>query len=44
MKKEGKLQVKNSIYAQVFNLDWVEQQLKLLRPYSQTFQAWIDSK
>ena len=44
IKKEGKLQVKNSIYAQVFNLDWIEEQLQLLRPYSQTFQAWIDSK
>ncbi|MDF5710784.1 MAG: AAA-like domain-containing protein [Nostoc sp. S4] len=36
----GFLQVKNQIYANVFNLDWIEQQLTLLRPYSQTYNAW----
>ena len=44
IKKENKLKVKNSIYAEVFNLQWVETQLRLLRPYSQAFQAWIDSE
>ena len=43
IKKEGKLQVKNRIYAEVFERAWVEKKLSLLRPYSQTFQAWIDS-
>ena len=43
VKKGGTLHVKNGIYAQVFNLEWVERQLQLLRPYSQAFQAWIDS-
>ena len=39
----GFLQVKNKIYTHVFNLDWVEQQLASLRPYAQTFDAWLAS-
>jgi WD40 repeat protein len=41
VKYEGNLRVKNRIYAEVFNLEWVSQQLESLRPYSQTFTAWI---
>ncbi|MGE5659488.1 MAG: AAA-like domain-containing protein [Actinomycetota bacterium] len=37
------LQVKNPIYQEVFNLEWVEKQLKKLRPYSQVFDAWLAS-
>ena len=44
IKQEEKLRVKNRIYAEVFSLEWVERQLQLLRPYSQAFQAWIESK
>ena len=44
IKKEGLLKVKNRIYAEVFNLEWVEKQLGKFRPYSQAFDAWIDSK
>ena len=43
MRNSGFLQVKNPIYANVFNLNWVEQQLASLRPYSQTFNAWLAS-
>ncbi|MEM8722698.1 MAG: AAA-like domain-containing protein [Cyanobacteria bacterium P01_G01_bin.39] len=43
MSNAGWLQVKNLIYVQVFNLDWVEQQLASLRPYAQTFNAWLAS-
>ena len=43
-KKAGLLKVKNRIYAEVFNLKWVEKQLGKLRPYSQAFNAWIASK
>ena len=43
-KKAGLLKVKNRIYAEVFNLEWVEKQLEQLRPYSQAFNAWIASK
>jgi len=44
VKHSGVLQVKNRIYRQVFNREWVEKQLRALRPYSQTFEAWVASK
>lgn len=44
IKQHGLLRVKNQIYQEVFNLEWVEKQLSSLRPYSQTFNAWIASK
>ena len=31
-KKAGLLKIKNRIYAEVFNLEWVEKQLGKLRP------------
>ena len=43
-KKQGFLRVKNSIYEEVFNIEWVEKQLAYLRPYSQALNAWIASK
>ncbi|MEB3280455.1 MAG: AAA-like domain-containing protein [Lyngbya sp.] len=42
-KQEGILRVKNPIYQQIFNSDWVGQQLANLRPYSQAINAWIVS-
>jgi WD40 repeat protein len=36
----GKLKVYNRIYAEVFNLEWVEKELAKLRPYSEAFNAW----
>ncbi|MCL1474768.1 AAA-like domain-containing protein [Argonema antarcticum] len=44
VKERGLLNVKNQIYKQVFNLEWVEKQLISRRPYSQIFDAWITSK
>ncbi|MEG4228270.1 AAA-like domain-containing protein [Microcoleus sp. N9_B2] len=44
VKKQGFLKVRNPIYQEVFNLEWVEKQLEQLRPYSQAFNAWIASK
>ncbi|CBN57304.1 MULTISPECIES: AAA-like domain-containing protein [Kamptonema] len=44
VKNNGYLQVRNRIYAEVFNLEWVDKQLGKLRPYSQTFDAWIASQ
>ncbi len=41
--RHDRLQVKNRIYRQVFNLDWVIQQLANLRPYGRSLQAWTDS-
>ncbi|MBE9142835.1 AAA-like domain-containing protein [Planktothrix mougeotii] len=43
IKYQGYLKVRNPIYQEVFNLEWVQQQLAKLRPYSQTFDAWIAS-
>ncbi|HEY9849796.1 MAG TPA: AAA-like domain-containing protein [Leptolyngbyaceae cyanobacterium] len=43
VKHQGYLQVKNQIYASVFNQSWVASELGQLRPYSQTFDAWIAS-
>jgi WD40 repeat protein len=44
VRHSGILKVKNRIYQQVFNLQWVEKRLAALRPYSQVFDAWIASK
>lgn len=44
VKNKGFIKVKNRIYQEVFNLQWVEKQLNQLRPYSQTFDVWVASK
>lgn len=43
VQNKGYLQVKCPIYQEIFNLNWVEQQLANLHPYCQTFDAWIAS-
>jgi len=43
IKEQGYLKIKNAIYREIFNLKWVETQLANLRPYAQTFQAWLVS-
>jgi hypothetical protein len=43
-KHNGYLKIKNPIYRNVFNAQWVLRQLDNLRPYSQTFNAWIVSR
>ncbi len=43
IKDNNLLKVKNRIYAEVFNLNWVAIKLTQLRPYSQAFDAWIIS-
>jgi WD40 repeat protein len=40
VQQRGRLKVYNRIYAEVFNLEWVEKQLGKLRPYSESFKAW----
>ncbi|WP_375468796.1 AAA-like domain-containing protein [uncultured Nostoc sp.] len=44
IKKQGFLQIKNRIYQEVFNLEWVGKKLAYLRPYYETFNAWVASK
>ncbi len=44
IKHQGYLQIRNRIYQEVFNREWVEEQLNQLRPYSETLSAWIASQ
>ena len=39
----GKLKVYNRIYASIFNLNWVEKIFLDLRPYAESFNAWLAS-
>ncbi|MBW4659758.1 MAG: AAA-like domain-containing protein [Drouetiella hepatica Uher 2000/2452] len=43
VRQEGRLQIYNLIYAAVFDLAWVDQELANLRPYAETFSAWVES-
>ncbi len=43
VKRDGLLQVYNPIYAAVFDEVWIDAELKKLRPYSESFRAWISS-
>ncbi|MEH1869508.1 MAG: AAA-like domain-containing protein, partial [Nostoc sp.] len=44
VKREGKLRIYNRIYAEVFKQEWCEKILANLRPYSDTFNAWVESE
>ncbi|NES42999.1 CHAT domain-containing protein [Moorena sp. SIO2C4] len=37
------LKVYNPIYREVFNQEWIKQELAQLRPYSEAFRAWVAS-
>uniref|UniRef100_B8HXM0 WD-40 repeat protein n=1 Tax=Cyanothece sp. (strain PCC 7425 / ATCC 29141) TaxID=395961 RepID=B8HXM0_CYAP4 len=41
IKQDGWLRVKNRVYAEVFNLTWVEAQLVQLRPYAAALKEWV---
>ncbi|MBO3458355.1 AAA-like domain-containing protein [Aetokthonos hydrillicola Thurmond2011] len=43
VREHNKLRVYNLIYKQIFDDNWIEKQLKNLRPYSESFRFWIDS-
>ncbi|XWK90589.1 MAG: AAA-like domain-containing protein [Phormidium sp.] len=43
VRERGYLRVRNRIYAEIFNLEWVNHKLATLRPYSTNLTAWIDS-
>jgi hypothetical protein len=42
-KQQNELKVYNLIYQEVFNQNWVEAELKKLRPYSEAFRGWVAS-
>jgi hypothetical protein len=44
VKRQGVLQIYNPIYAKIFNLAWVEQELAQLRPYSENISAWFNTE
>ncbi|MGF2034672.1 MAG: AAA-like domain-containing protein, partial [Nostoc sp. CmiVER01] len=44
VKREGKLRIYNRIYAEVFKEEWCDKILANLRPYSDTFNAWVESQ
>ena len=44
VKREGKLQVYNPIYREIFNADWIQTQLSNLRPYSTQLDRWLSSQ
>ncbi|MEW6492768.1 MAG: AAA-like domain-containing protein [Cyanobacteriota bacterium] len=43
VRQQGQLRVANRIYQEVFNQNWVEKELASLRPYSESFNAWLAS-
>ena len=43
VERQGKLKIYNQIYASVFDLNWVTRELANLRPYAESFNAWVDS-
>lgn len=43
VKQQGKLKIYNQIYREIFESNWIENQLKNLRPYSESFRFWVAS-
>ncbi|MEQ9235570.1 AAA-like domain-containing protein [Coleofasciculus sp. E2-BRE-01] len=43
VKQGGCLRAYNPIYREVFNQNWIDQELKNLRPYAETFRMWVAS-
>lgn len=43
VKENELITVCNPIYEEVFNLDWIEQQLIAIRPYDTRLQSWLQS-
>jgi hypothetical protein len=43
VKRDNQLRVYNPIYVAVFDDDWINTELQKLRPYSESFRAWVAS-
>ncbi|MFM5996400.1 MAG: AAA-like domain-containing protein, partial [Dolichospermum sp.] len=43
VRRNGGLEVFNPIYQEIFNQDWVQEQLDSIRPYHQSFNLWLSS-
>ncbi|MDF5720200.1 MAG: GUN4 domain-containing protein [Rhizonema sp. PD37] len=44
VRHHNKLKVYNLIYQEIFDDNWIENQLKNLRPYSESFRFWVASE
>ena len=44
VKAHGKLRVYNPIYQHIFDERWIDQELESLRPYAESFKAWLASE
>ena len=43
VKINNHIQIYNPIYREIFNQQWIDNQLAALRPYSEAFRAWFNS-
>ncbi|MFM6278694.1 MAG: hypothetical protein ACKN9K_10160, partial [Dolichospermum sp.] len=43
VKRNNHLQIYNPIYREVFNQEWIDNQLADLRPYSESLNDWVKS-
>ncbi|MGH8000830.1 MAG: AAA-like domain-containing protein [Brasilonema sp.] len=43
VRQQNKLRVYNPIYKEIFDQNWIETQLRNLRPYSESFRFWVAS-
>ncbi|MEH1771131.1 MAG: AAA-like domain-containing protein [Nostoc sp.] len=43
VRQQGKLRIYNQIYREIFDFNWIENQLNNLRPYSENFRFWVAS-
>ncbi|MEM9088066.1 MAG: CHAT domain-containing protein [Cyanobacteria bacterium P01_F01_bin.53] len=43
VKRDNELRVYNPIYTAIFNEVWIDAELRKLRPYAESFRAWIAS-
>jgi tetratricopeptide (TPR) repeat protein len=43
VRQQGKLRIYNQIYRDIFDFNWIENQLNNLRPYSENFRFWVAS-
>ncbi|MEH2087142.1 AAA-like domain-containing protein [Nostoc sp.] len=44
VRQQGKLIIYNQIYREIFDFNWIENQLNNLRPYSENFRFWVASR
>ncbi len=43
VKRQGRLRVYNRIYQRIFDWGWLEKELENLRPYAESYKAWLAS-